>query len=321
MDKRVRLNEICVIGQPRCGYAFSSARSCFIGYRFGQDDLEVSVISGLLSERSIEPVQAGDRLAAGQNAFCTKICSKIITSQFCIVLANNDETLNGEVANANVHMEYGLMLGFNKHVIPFQRESQTLAFNVAGLDTVKYSTSNFRDKAAAAIEAAIEVTKSVSLVPAWDQIVESFCLANGVMMSSVDNEGDQVLFNRGKGLGYFLLHDFTGWNYTYFGVFSQLTAEAVIWRLKRTAEILNGILTSVDLRVKMDFATPQQLAVVQEAIKRFSIWIVVSDDAVKSRIEEWCQVASFEYPVKIILDAEMIEQFDRIATGAAFNGG
>jgi len=62
---------------------------------------------------------------------------KIITAQFCIVLINNDEMEGREIPNANVNMEYGLMLGFNKYVLPFQRASQRLPFNVAGLDTIK----------------------------------------------------------------------------------------------------------------------------------------------------------------------------------------
>lgn len=320
MDKRIRLNDICIIGQPRCGYAFSSTRSCFIGYAFGKSNLEVDVLSSVLEERGIESIQAGDRLAAGQNAFCTKICSKIITSQFCAVFANNEETQQGEVPNANVHLEYGLMLGFNKHVIPFQLENQTLAFNVAGLDTVKYNSSNFRAKAIAAVDAAISITTAEAGPPPLDQLLETFLVANNVLLSPVDSEGDQILFSRGKPLGYWLLHDFTGWNYTYFGVFPQLTADAIIWKLVRTGEILNGILTSVDLRVKMQFATEEQLKLAKEAISRFSIWLVVSDEVVKTRIEGWQSSKAFPYPIRVFLDSEVRAQFERIATGAEFEG-
>jgi len=55
---------------------------------------------------------------------------EVITSQFCIVLVNNDELGGREVPNANVNIEYGLMLGFNELVIPFQRRTQTLPFNL-----------------------------------------------------------------------------------------------------------------------------------------------------------------------------------------------
>ena len=79
--------------------------------------------------------------------------------------------------NANVNMKYGLMLGFNKYVIPFQHESQKLPFNMAGLDTVKYTNSNFEKEAAKAIDVAV-VPTSQETTPAFnpDQILEIFLL-------------------------------------------------------------------------------------------------------------------------------------------------
>ena len=137
MDKRIRKNDICIIGLPRCDFVFSSTRSCFIAYGFEDSPLEMTIIKSILEDRGIQAIEAGGTLAPGQNAFCSKICSKIIAAQFCVVLLNNDEKDGNEIPNANVNMEYGLILGFNKYVVPFQRKSQKLPFNVAGLDTVK----------------------------------------------------------------------------------------------------------------------------------------------------------------------------------------
>ena len=134
MDKTIRKNEICIIGLPRCDFVFSSTRSCFIAYGYDESSLEMDLLKKLLEERGIQPVEAGGYLAPAQSAFCAKICSKIITSQFCIALLNNDEKSGTEIPNANVNMEYGLMLGFNKYVIPFQKESQKLPFNIAGFE-------------------------------------------------------------------------------------------------------------------------------------------------------------------------------------------
>ena len=119
MDKRIRRNELCVIGLPRCDFVFSSTRTCFIGYGFSESALEKSILTALLSARGIEPAEAGGSLAPGQNAFCTKICSKIIVSQFCAIILNNDTTGGAEIPNANVNMEYGLMLGFNFLIYQF----------------------------------------------------------------------------------------------------------------------------------------------------------------------------------------------------------
>jgi predicted nucleotide-binding protein len=118
----------------------------------------MTIVRNLLTQKGIQCEEAGGNLAPGQNAFCQKICSKIITSQFCIVLLNHDDENGKLVPNANVNMEYGLMLGFNKYLIPFQQENQTLPFNVAGLDTVKYGKNSFESKASTAIDIAIEKT-------------------------------------------------------------------------------------------------------------------------------------------------------------------
>jgi hypothetical protein len=143
MDKRIRRNELCIIGLPRCDFVFSSTRSCFVAYGFGQSTFEMTILKNLLDKRGIQTEEAGGSLAPAQSAFCAKICSKIITSQFCVVILNNEIEDGREIPNANVNMEYGLMLGFNKYVIPFQRKSQTLPFNVAGLDTNKYTNIDF----------------------------------------------------------------------------------------------------------------------------------------------------------------------------------
>jgi hypothetical protein len=193
MDKRIRRNELCIIGLPRCDFVFSSARTCFIGYGFKESTLEMNVLRHLLRGRGVEPIEAGGTLAPGQNAFCTKICSKIIVSQFCIALVNNDVNNGVEMPNANVNMEYGLMLGFNKYVVPFQREGQTLPFNVAGLDTVKYTDESFERKAAEAIDVAIVATTQQA-VPSFspDQVLEAFLLSERLLVVPIATEGDQT---------------------------------------------------------------------------------------------------------------------------------
>lgn len=135
----------------------------------------MSLLKRVLEERGIQAIEAGGALAPGQNAFCTKICSKIITSQFVAVLLNNDKVEGREVPNANVNMEYGLMLGFNKYVLPFQRSSQKLPFNVAGLDTIKYDDKDFEKLAARAVDQAIKETSQENPEPVTpDQVLEAF---------------------------------------------------------------------------------------------------------------------------------------------------
>lgn len=211
MDNTIRKNEKCIIGLPRCDYVFSSTRSCFIGYGFNESTLEMNILKEILNHNDIAVVEAGGGMVPGQNAFCVKICSKIITAQFCIILLNNEMKNQEEIPNANVNMEYGLMLGFNKYIIPFQRENQKLPFNVAGLDTIKYTNQNFSEKAKKAIVQAIEqTTQKTQQEIGIDQILDTFILAQKTQLTNIENLGERLIFDLGKPYGFYLLNDFSG---------------------------------------------------------------------------------------------------------------
>ncbi|HYL93284.1 MAG TPA: hypothetical protein VEW69_09020, partial [Alphaproteobacteria bacterium] len=150
-----------------------------------------------------EAIEAGGTIEPGKYAFCTKICSKIICAQFCIVILNNDIVqMDGKATerpNANVNMEYGLVLGHNKYVIPFQREDQALPFNVSGLDTIKYNSSNFSALAGTAIEQAIRETNlsaPASAVP-LDQMVIAFCLSKDATFVNIQDMNERVTAHLG----------------------------------------------------------------------------------------------------------------------------
>jgi hypothetical protein len=59
MDNRIRKNEVCVVGLPRCDFVFSATRSCFIAYGFNESSLEMTILKSLLGQRGIQPVEAG----------------------------------------------------------------------------------------------------------------------------------------------------------------------------------------------------------------------------------------------------------------------
>ncbi len=255
MDKRIRKHEKCIIGLPACDYVFSSTRSCFIGFGFKESPLEMNNLRHLLTDRGIEPIEASGKPAPGQNAYCQKICSKVITSQFCIILLNNDENDGKEIPNANVNMEYGLMLGFNKYVIPFQRETQKLPFNVAGLDTIKYTPEKFEAKAIDAIDQAIVETRQEELAAVdLDQYIGTFLLAKRALLAKIRNEGEQNIFDLGEPFGFNLLTDFSGLGYMYLGNFTALRTEVVLWRLRLLAEVLDERFNNIPERIRLGLA-------------------------------------------------------------------
>jgi len=296
MDNRIRRNEVRIVGLPRCDFVFSSTRICFIAYGFENSPLEVSVLRRLLEERGIQAEEAGGSIAPGQNVFCAKICSKIITAQFCIVLINNDEIESREIPNANVNMEYGLMLGFNKYVLPFQRSSQRLPFNVAGLDTIKYNDRDFERQAAQAIDQAIAATRQDTPPPLNpDQVLEAFLLRRRALITPITTEGDRNIFQMGSPLGFNLLNDFSGLNYIFFGNFTALRPEVALWRLRMLNEILEGRRASFTVRIQAGMVTSEQVRVLEELLGHLQIWVVLSNDDDKTAVQGELQALPLRY--------------------------
>lgn len=279
MDIRIRRNEVCIIGLPRCDFVFSSTRSAFIAYGFENSPLEMTILRGLLEERGIQPIEAGGALAPAQSAFCAKICSKIITSQFCIVLLNNEVENSREIPNANVNMEYGLMLGFNKYILPFQRASQKLPFNVAGLDTIKYTDRDFPRLAAAAIDKAIaDTTQDATQRVEPDQHLETFLISQKALITRVD-DGDRALYDMGIPLGFYLLNDFSGLRYYYFGAFTHLRPENILSRLRTLAEILDGRVSTIETRIRIGLIdNAEQAELIEDILRNAEAWLVVNSD-------------------------------------------
>ena len=285
MDKRIRRNETCIIGLPRCDFVFSATRSCFIGYGFEESSLEMSILKNLLKESEIETVEAGGTLAPAQNAFCTKICSKIINSQFCIVLLNNDLKNGKEIPNANVNMEYGLMLGFNKYIIPFQKKSQSLPFNVSGLDTVKYTARDFETKAKRAIENAVKITRQDQPnLAGFDQMLATFLLIKKAVVVRVDTLGDRNIFDLGSPIGFNLLTDFKGLTYIFLGNFSSLRVETILWRVRVLNNIFDDRIKTIGERVKMNMLTKEQAETLIPMLKKTRAWLLVTSKNDKRKI-------------------------------------
>lgn len=306
-------NEKCIIGLPRCDYVFNSNRSCFIAYGFTESTLEMEILRDILQRNNIEVFEAGQLIEPGKNAFCTKICSKIITSQFCIVLLNNTVQKDIQIPNANVNMEYGLMLGFHKYVIPFQRQTDTLPFNVSGLDTVKYSNTNFKEKASKAIELAIVATKpkSENKIPV-DRIAERFLLIKDVFVCPIEDVGNKAIYDLGSPFGYYLLNDYSGIKYHYLGIFSNLTLEQIKWRVSKLEQAITARFSEKALAKKVELGIIEKNDVkkLREVLNLISTWVIVQNSNDKTIIQEF--VKDFKVPFEILDAEEMNKEIDKI---------
>ncbi len=204
--------------------------------------LEEDIIRNILKERNYETYVALQENNPGTFAFCTKICSKIITSHFCIVILNpskHAESPKVKIPNPNVHYEYGLMHGFHKRIIPMQRETETLSFNINPLDTIKYTPSNFKKKVEDVVDEMIERFKqndpsSTPVKPA--AVVTDYYNIKGLDYSSVAVEPCKSLYALARNFG-FNLFDGSD-NYTYLGYFHDFEPKVIVLRVKFLLEKL-----------------------------------------------------------------------------------
>jgi hypothetical protein len=224
MEKTIRKNENCFIGMPSCGYGYESAKSCFLACpSYEKYTLVIDAIKDIIESKQYECHIALKRIDPGNFAFCTKICSKIIQSQFCIVLLNPSpgKTNLKEYPNPNVHLEYGMMISQNKHIIPLQDEKYDLAFNISPLDTIKYNLVNLKIKVTEAIDNAIaRATKSTTSgqIPQGPEIF-TFYNMSGYIMSDVTNIFLKFVFNLGSSLGFYLFNNYNESKFKFIGPF------------------------------------------------------------------------------------------------------
>ncbi len=179
------------------------------------------------------------------------------------------------------------MLGFNKYVIPFQRASQRLPFNVAGLDTVKYTDSEFQRLAAQAIEQAIRETQQDARQPLpTDQGLGMFLLTKKALVTPINTDGDRNLLQMGLPLGFNLLNDFTAMQYMFLGNFTPFRPEVVVWRVNMLTKILNERRGSLSQRVKVGIASETQAQLLENVIGRMQIWIIVTSNDDKKAVQD-----------------------------------
>lgn len=288
-----KINETCIIGLPTCGYAFSSSRMAFIACPSDEDfRLELDIIQGLLRDKDYEAYIALQQLDPARLAFCTKICSKIITSQFCIVLLNSSRHREHPqilIPNPNVHLEYGLMLAFKKHILPFQREGDALAFNIRPLDTIIYTNSIFKEKADRAIDGAIlaaGTTRRPTRALASIEPLLKYLTVHRLKLSDVSPAWNKFLYQLGNALGFFLLD---GEEFVFFGPFDQEVAKEVVLRVKLLLQNIH--------QAKVNFETDalrtlsaDQAEWYRRAWSRVRVLVFISKehdkDRISSRIQE-----------------------------------
>lgn len=318
MSKELKTNQKCFVGLPSCGYGYESAKSCFVAAPADEKyTLQLDVIKDILESKQYECHIALKRMDPGNFAFCTKICSKIIQSQFCIVLLDPSINKKKEFPNPNVHMEYGMMLSQNKHIIPLQHEKNTLSFNIAPLDTIKYNDTNFKKKVTDSVEnAIIKFSSSIpnnQLRPGSDILYYNL---KGYIMADIQNNSFfKILYQFGQPLGFFFFVDTVTGKYKYVAPFPYEDSRKIILHTKL---LIDNIITAHDSFVKNLSGTykPEDY---EYLIKDISIDLIIppfyDKMVVKNNLIKLCENAR-KYPIDIFYlsdyEKNVNEEYEKI---------
>lgn len=121
----------------------------------------------------------------GLDAFCDKICSKIIESQFCVVMLNDpvqirriegtaDKYEKVRVPSANVYYEFGMAVTLGKNFIPVIKGGFKPPFDVQHLDTVYYKDANdLQQRLKGSILATLKKEGKLRAPPASTELIKS----------------------------------------------------------------------------------------------------------------------------------------------------
>ncbi len=315
-----KVNELCIVGNPSCNWGFNSARMCFIARPSDIEfQLEEDIISTILKERNYETYVALQNIDPGNFAFCTKICSKIISSHFCIVILNqskHDKNNSIKIPNPNVHFEYGLMLAFHKHVIPIQKENESLPFNIYPIDTLKYRPDNFKQKVENAIDDAILRFKT-NLPPGKSigiasDIIKYFSF-KGMRYSDTFLEPMRTIYSFGSMYGFDLFDGATG--IVFFGFFSEEEAKEIVIRTKF---LINNIDTAYQ-KIQSHYSSKSDIDRIRRTLDEISIELLVSETSPKENmfnlVEEY-QTSIRKIPVQFHkpsdIDTLIKKEYDKI---------
>lgn len=315
-EHSIRKNEKCFIGMPSCGNCYESAKLCFVACpSHDKYTLKIDVIKDLIESQQYECLIALKRIDPGTFAFCTKICSKIIQSQFCIALLDPsfDEKGN-EYPNPNVHFEYGMMVSQNKHIIPLQDERYNLAFNISPLDTIKYNDSNFKAKVSEAINYAIKRTteKKESATPPQGPEITIYYNIHGFKLSDTSVTFLKLLYEHGSNLGFFLFDHRSLGTYKYVGLFENEDPKLAILHTKL---LIENLITSYENLMSSTDKTPEEKKSAYDyLINSIAIDVIVSPFYDKKDILSRIQSIAgkgYNYPIKIYYKKDYKDYIDK----------
>ena len=131
----------------------------------------------------------------------------------------------------------------------------------------------------------------------------------------IRQHNNRNIFELGRPLGYNLLMTFDGLQYLFFGNFTALRSEVVLWRIRVLQQIIAARLGSIPERIKMGVAEPNatQMALIKSFMDKLAVWILVTGDVEKTTIQSSIASTDLKWPVKVFAISDIAAALQNIA--------
>jgi hypothetical protein len=211
---------------PYCGKFFGCEESVFIAIPDNEKyGMEINTLNDLLGERGLKSYIMP--YAGNQNklAFCEQVCSKIISSSFCLVF-----TEKNLARSTDIHLSYGIMLAFDKIVIPLEKNAPDKD-GFAPLPVIVYYPDNFQTIAGTIIDEAIPKASKRGLLGILhgDEELQQYFIKHGLRALPLENPATRTFYRIAYPLDFLILE---GDAFVFFGAFESLNHEEIAARIK-----------------------------------------------------------------------------------------
>ena len=96
----------------------------------------------------------------------------------------------------------------------------------------------------------------------------------------------------------------------YFGNFTSLRPEVIVWRVKILTDIIDGRRATLDLRVSAGIITEAQAHIIDAVLGDLQIWIVVTADEDKAAVE--AALSTSQYQVGVFSMADVGTELEKL---------
>jgi hypothetical protein len=245
---------------PYCGKFFGSEESVFIAIPDSEKyGMEINTLKKLLSERGLKSYIMPVAGKEDKLTFCKQVCSKIISSRFCLVF-----TEKNLARSTDVHLSYGIMLAFDKIVIPLEKTAPNSG-GFTPLPVIVYYPDNFQTIARTIAKEAVTKASTRGLLGILhgDEELQQYFVKHGLRALGLEDPVTRAFYRVAYPLDFIILE---GDAFVFFGSFESHTHEEVSARLRL---LIQG-LTELKNRFETLFKNTFSLEMMELAYRIFS---------------------------------------------------